>query len=95
MRVRPVRMDFQYGSTFETPIHDAYERLILDAMRGDASLFARNDEVEAAWSLITPILDAWRDLTCPLFPNYAAGSNGPDAVKTLLAGGAASNLPPA
>ena len=94
MKVRPVRMDFQYGSTFETPIHDAYERLILDAIRGDASLFARNDEVEAAWSLITPILDAWRDLTCPLFPNYAAGSSGPEAVKALLAGGAASNLPP-
>ena len=93
MKVRPVRMDFQYGASFDKPIHDAYERLILDAMRGDASLFARNDEVEAAWSLITPILDAWRDLTCPLFPNYAAGTWGPEAAQALLAGGKAANLP--
>ena len=84
MRLDSVRMDFKYGASFPTPIRDAYERLILDAIRGDASLFARNDEVEAAWTLITPILDAWRDLSCPLFPNYPAGSWGPDAAKALL-----------
>jgi glucose-6-phosphate 1-dehydrogenase len=93
MRVQPVRMDFQYGSSFETPIRDAYERLLLDAIRGDASLFARNDEVEAAWALITPILDAWRDLSCPLFPNYAAGTWGPDAANSLLSGGRAWRYP--
>ena len=93
MKVRPVQMDFQYGASFATPIHDAYERLILDAIRGDAALFARNDEVEAAWALITPILDAWRDLSCPLFPNYAAGSWGPDAAHSLLTGNRAWNVP--
>jgi glucose-6-phosphate 1-dehydrogenase len=93
MRVHPVRMDFKYGSSFNAPIRDAYERLLLDAMRGDASLFARNDEVEAAWTLITPILDAWRDLSCPLFPNYAAGTWGPEAAQSLLHGGVAWHIP--
>lgn len=93
MKVQPVRMDFKYGSTFETPIRDAYERLILDAVRGDASLFARNDEVEEAWSIITPILESWRDLTCPLFPNYAAGTWGPEAAQKLLTGGRGWNFP--
>ncbi len=87
IQVRPVKMDFEYGSSFETPIRDSYERLILDTVRGDASLFARNDEVEAAWALMTPILDAWRDLSCPLFPNYSAGSWGPAAVDRLLQNG--------
>jgi glucose-6-phosphate 1-dehydrogenase len=93
MRVQPVRMDFKYGSSFDAPIRDAYERLLLDAIRGDASLFARNDEVEAAWALITPILDAWRDLTCPLFPNYEAGTWGPDAARSLLHSGVAWHIP--
>ena len=91
--VLPVRMDFHYGSSFETPIRDAYERLILDTVRGDASLFARDDEVEAAWNLITPVLDAWRDLSCPLFPNYAAGTWGPEAANSLLAGKCAWHIP--
>ncbi len=89
MRVQPVRMNFRYGTSFDAPIHDAYERLILDAMRGDAALFARNDEVEAAWGLMTPILDAWRDLSCPLFPNYASGTWGPEAANALLTNGRA------
>ena len=93
MNVLPVHMDFKYGSTFNAPIRDAYERLILDAIRGDAALFARNDEVEVAWSIISPILDTWRDLSCPIFPNYAAGSWGPDAAKDLLEGGRAWHLP--
>lgn len=93
MRIQSVRLDFQYGQAFDVPIRDAYERLILDAMRGDASLFARNDEVEAAWALITPILEAWRDLSCPLFPNYAAGAWGPAAVNDLLSSGHAWQVP--
>jgi glucose-6-phosphate 1-dehydrogenase len=92
MRVQPVRMDFQYGSSFNAPIRDAYERLIYDTIRGDASLFARNDEVEAAWSLITPILEAWHDLSCPLFPNYAAGTWGPEAANALLSGSRAWDI---
>ncbi len=93
MNVQPVRMDFKYGSAFDTPIRDAYERLILDAVRGDASLFARNDEVEEAWSVINPILDAWKNLTCPLFPNYTAGTWGPEAAQKLLTGGRGWNFP--
>ena len=93
MKVGPVRMDFKYGAAFNAPIRDAYERLILDAIRGDAALFARNDEVELAWALITPILDNWRDLSCPLFPNYAAGTWGPEAANALLADGRAWHLP--
>ena len=86
MEVQPVRMDFQYGSAFKAPIRDAYERLLMDAIRGDASLFARNDEVEAAWAIITPILDTWGSLPCPQFPNYAAGTWGPPEASALLAG---------
>ena len=93
MKVSPVKMDFKYGAAFHAPIRDAYERLILDAIRGDAALFARNDEVELAWALITPILETWRDLSCPLFPNYAAGTWGPEAANALLTEGRAWHMP--
>ena len=93
MKIESVRMDFKYGSSFDVPIRDSYQRLILDAMRGDAALFARNDEVEAAWALMTPILDAWRDLSCPLFPNYEAGTWGPAAAQDLLHTGEAWHTP--
>ena len=59
MRIRPVNMEFLYGSAFMSQSPEAYERLILDAMRGDATLFTRNDEVDAQWSIIDPILEAW------------------------------------
>ncbi len=94
MHIQPVQMDFRYGSAFDVPIRDAYERLIIDAMRGDASLFARNDEVEAAWQLITPILQAWHDIACPRFPNYPAGSNGPEAARELLNRGVIAHASP-
>ncbi len=57
MAVRPVNMEFLYGTSFMSQSPEAYERLILDTMRGDATLFARNDEVEAAWTIVDPILD--------------------------------------
>jgi glucose-6-phosphate 1-dehydrogenase len=76
MRVRPVNMEFLYGTAFLSQSPEAYERLILDTMRGDATLFARNDEVEAAWRIVDPILQAWSQDTGPL-PQYAAGSSGP------------------
>ena len=63
---------------------EAYERLILDAMRGEATLFTRNDEVDAQWSIIDPILKAWKDGTPPL-PTYAAGSPGPPEADELIA----------
>ena len=82
--VRPVNMDFAYGSTFTVDSPDAYETLILDALLGDASLFTRADEVEAAWGIVDPIMDAWVNGSEPEFPNYAAGTWGPDAADQLL-----------
>jgi glucose-6-phosphate 1-dehydrogenase len=84
MRVRPVNMEFAYGTSFMSQSPEAYERLILDTMRGDATLFARDDEVEAAWAIVDPILEAWENTPGPL-PQYPAGSPGPpEADKILL-----------
>ncbi len=82
--IRPVTMDFTYGTAFSTDAPEAYETLILDAMLGDQSLFTRADEVEAAWSIVTPIHDAWLDMPAPAFPNYAAGSWGPEEADELI-----------
>ena len=83
--VRSVTMDFTYGSAFSVDSPDAYETLILDALQGDASLFTRADEVEEAWSIVDPIVDAWADAPAPDFPNYEAGAWGPVAADELLA----------
>jgi glucose-6-phosphate 1-dehydrogenase len=83
--VRSVTMDFTYGSAFSVDSPDAYETLILDALLGDASLFTRADEVETAWSIVTPIIEAWSQEPPPDFPNYEAGSWGPEAADQLLA----------
>jgi glucose-6-phosphate 1-dehydrogenase len=83
--VRSVTMDFTYGSAFTVDSPDAYETLILDALLGDASLFTRADEVEGAWARVTPIIDAWMDDGSPEFPNYEAGTWGPEAADQLLA----------
>ncbi|MGC9220673.1 MAG: glucose-6-phosphate dehydrogenase [Solirubrobacteraceae bacterium] len=86
MQIRPVNMEFHYGTSFESESPEAYERLILDAMQGDATLFTRDDEVEALWRIIDPILVAWEaDTTSPL-PQYAAGSAGPAEALALLEG---------
>jgi glucose-6-phosphate 1-dehydrogenase len=87
MRVRPVNMEFAYGTSFMSQSPEAYERLILDTMRGDATLFARDDEVEAAWAICDPILEAWQDASGPL-PQYAAGSPGPVEADQILLDGA-------
>jgi glucose-6-phosphate 1-dehydrogenase len=84
LAIRPVTMDFTYGTAFSTDAPEAYETLILDAMLGDQSLFTRADEVEAAWAIVNPIHDAWVDSAAPAFPNYAAGTWGPDAADELL-----------
>jgi glucose-6-phosphate 1-dehydrogenase len=86
MRIRPVNMEFLYGTSFLSQSPEAYERLILDAMRGDATLFTRNDEVEAQWRIIDPILEAWEKDDSPL-PTYAAGSQGPEEANSILAPG--------
>jgi glucose-6-phosphate 1-dehydrogenase len=82
MAIRTVNMDFLYGGAFRTGLPEAYERLILDAMLGDATLFTRTDEVEEQWALVDAIRASWaRDR--PSFPNYAAGSWGPQAALEL------------
>jgi glucose-6-phosphate 1-dehydrogenase len=86
MRIRPVNMEFLYGTSFLSQSPEAYERLILDAMRGDATLFTRNDEVEAQWRIIDPILEGWEHDDRPL-PTYAAGSQGPEEASSILAPG--------
>ena len=82
--VRTVNMDFAYGTSFAVDSPDAYETLILDALLGDASLFTRADEVEAAWSIVTPIINTWVDMPAPKFPDYAAGTWGPEAATELM-----------
>jgi glucose-6-phosphate 1-dehydrogenase len=82
--VRTVNMDFAYETAFVVDSPDAYETLILDALLGDASLFTRADEVEAAWSIVSPMISAWADMAVPHFPNYSAGSWGPEAADELL-----------
>jgi glucose-6-phosphate 1-dehydrogenase len=86
MRLRPVLMQFLYGTAFLSQSPEAYERLILDVMRGDATLFTRNDEVEAQWRICDPILRVW-EATAEPPPRYPAGSQGPaEAERILLPG---------
>jgi glucose-6-phosphate 1-dehydrogenase len=83
MRIRPVLMQFLYGAAFLSESPEAYERLIMDALRGDATLFTRNDEVEAQWRICDPIVQAWQAMPGPL-PQYAAGSQGPEEADRVL-----------
>jgi glucose-6-phosphate 1-dehydrogenase len=85
LEIRPVSMDFTYGSAFSVDSPDAYETLILDALLGDPTLFARADEVEKAWGIVTPILEAWIEQPPPRFPNYEAGTWGPPEADELMA----------
>ena len=87
MRIRPVNMEFRYGTSFLSESPEAYERLILDAMRGDATLFTRNDEIEALWGIIDPILEAWDADKSSTIPQYEAGSPGPREANALLQDG--------
>jgi glucose-6-phosphate 1-dehydrogenase len=83
MIIRPVNMEFLYGTAFLSQSPGAYERLITDAMRGDATLFTRNDEVEAQWLICDPIVKAWAQTPGPL-ATYKAGSQGPQEAELLL-----------
>jgi glucose-6-phosphate 1-dehydrogenase len=85
MRLGPEDLRFTYKEAFETESPDAYETLLLDVMQGDATLFMRADQVETAWSLVMPILDYWEAKPPQDFPNYAAGSWGPESADDLLA----------
>jgi glucose-6-phosphate 1-dehydrogenase len=77
VQVRPVNMEFRYGTSFGVPAPEAYERLILDCMLGEAALFTRDDEVEAAWTFINRILDGWGRARPAALPAYEAGTWGP------------------
>jgi glucose-6-phosphate 1-dehydrogenase len=77
MQLAPVMMNFRYGTTFGGEVPEAYETLLLDAMLGDTTLFARHDFVEAAWALITPVLEAWRGENARAIPTYESGEWGP------------------
>ena len=83
-RTQPVNMHFRYGNTFCSNTPEAYERLILDAMVGDRTLFIRGDETEASWKLITPILDHWQASGAEGLTEYTSGSWGPDESDRML-----------
>lgn len=82
--VVPVKMDFKYSSFFGLTPPEAYERLILDAILGDSTLFAREDEVFESWKFFDPILEYWKNNPCKEFPNYEAGSSGPLESEMLM-----------
>ena len=84
MRAIAVDANFSYQSVFGSKGPTAYETLLLDSMRGDATLFTRGDEVEAEWRIITPIEEAWTKLAAPSFPNYVAGTDGPAEADALI-----------
>lgn len=83
-QIHPVRMDFSYDDEFATSLPEAYERLLLDVLRGDSTLFTRSDELEAAWQFVTPVLDAWESADHKP-AEYAAGTWGPAASDAMLA----------
>ncbi len=85
MRIGSVDMDFQYAEHFGEPVATGYERLLHDAFTGDQTLFQRADMVDAAWSIVAPVLDVWGALPAHQFPNYAAGTWGPKESFDLLA----------
>jgi glucose-6-phosphate 1-dehydrogenase len=84
--IRSVTMDFNYGTGFGVQSAPAYERLITDAMRGDATLFTRWDAVQRAWEIVMPILEVWQSIKDRTFPNYPAGSEGPEAARSMNPG---------
>jgi glucose-6-phosphate 1-dehydrogenase len=83
-RTHPVEMNFRYGEAFGAPSPEAYERLLLDVMAGDASLFMRRDAVEASWAWITAILDGWKAHGTKWLPEYTAGTMGPVEADRLI-----------
>jgi glucose-6-phosphate 1-dehydrogenase len=85
MSIRPVNMEFLYGTSFLSQSPEAYERLLLDAMRGDLTLFTRADEVEAQWRIIDPVLRGWAALDGQV-ACYEAGGQGPEEAGALMVG---------
>jgi glucose-6-phosphate 1-dehydrogenase len=85
MQLAPVMMNFRYGSAFGLPVPEAYETLLLDAMLGDPTLFARHDFVEDSWALITPVHQAWKAAAAKEIPSYEAGEWGPADAEAMMA----------
>ena len=79
-----LNLEFDYHEVFQKEPLGAYERLLLDAMLGDQTLFVREDMVEESWAFMTAVLNGWRNLPAPVFPNYAAGSQGPREADRLI-----------
>lgn len=94
MHLSPVDMHFRYREAFKAASPEAYETLLIDVIIGDATLFMRADQVEAAWSVITPILDVWEANPPADFPNYPAGTWGPESAEALIARDGRSWLQP-
>ncbi|MBI4588905.1 MAG: glucose-6-phosphate dehydrogenase [Candidatus Rokubacteria bacterium] len=86
INLRSVTMDFRYGTSFGDEPPEAYERLLLDAIHGDATLYARGDWVDVAWQVLTPVLEAWSAGPAPKFPNYEAGTWGPPEADAFIEG---------
>jgi len=86
IRLSTAEMRFSYEEAFHAATPEAYEQLLLDVMRGDATLFKRAEQVEWAWSVVAPVLDGWAENPPPDFPNYAAGTWGPAGADALIAG---------
>tara|TARA_B100000315_G_scaffold246593_1_gene274079 strand:- start:16903 stop:18408 length:1506 start_codon:yes stop_codon:yes gene_type:complete len=84
IRIDPVQMDFLYETSFQDAQPEAYERLLSDCLTGDSTLFARRDEIEHAWDLVTRIIHAWNDVPRPQLPKYQSGSWGPDESDNLI-----------
>jgi glucose-6-phosphate 1-dehydrogenase len=84
MKLAPVTLDFRYGEVFGGRPPEAYERLLLDAIHGDATLYARGDWVEQAWDILTPVMKGWAAAPPPQFPNYDAGTWGPDEAARII-----------
>jgi glucose-6-phosphate 1-dehydrogenase len=85
MLLNPVDMLFNYSDTYTKGAPEAYETLLLDVMTGDATLFMRADQVEAAWEILMPIIQTWQTNPSVNFPNYAAGTEGPESAEALIA----------
>jgi glucose-6-phosphate 1-dehydrogenase len=84
MKLQPVEMDFLYQDAYTEGVPEAYEALLLDVLHGDATLFMRADQVEAAWKVVMPILDAWKKYPSKQLQFYPAGTWGPGAADAIL-----------
>ena len=85
MILTPVDMIYKYDEGDNSIAPEAYETLLLDIMSGDATLFMRRDQIETAWEVIMPILDSWQSSSNQDFPNYTAGTWGPEDAEALIA----------